>query len=300
MKLIVIAGPTATGKSKVALRTAEMVGGEIINVDSIQVYRYFDLGSAKPAIEERKRAPHHLIDFLEPDEPFTMWHFKEAAQKIIPEILSRGKVPIIAGGTGLYIKAALENLDGGPSPDPMLREELEETMKSEGPGAMFDRLAALSPEAVKNTHPNDHRRILRGLERALLPGKPEAEKPLYDYSFFVLSGPREVIYQRINERVEKTFDEGWIDETKAILAKGFNANLKPFQSLGYKQIVEYLEGGGAMDGLIDKVKRETRRYAKRQITWFKAVKGAVWIDSVSSNSSEEKAAEYISEFVPVK
>lgn len=296
-KLLVIAGPTGAGKSEAAVKVAEKIGGEIINADSIQVYRHFNIGSAKVSRELQKRAPHHLIDICEPDENFTMWDFKEAAQKLFTEISSRGNVPILCGGAGLYIKAAIENLDGGPTPDPELREELRGEMESEGPASMHERLVKIDPDAAAKTHPNDRRRILRALETALLPKKEtESPPPAYRNIFFVLCGPREKLYEKINARVEKMLKAGWVEETKSILDKGFDDGLKPFQSLGYRQIALHLGGELGADELAETIKKETRNYAKRQITWFGSVKGSVWLDSVSSAEGTQEAAAFIARY----
>ncbi len=304
-KVLIIAGPTGAGKSETAVKVAEKIGGEIINADSIQVYRHFDIGSAKASMELQKRVPHHLIDIHEPDENFTMWDFKEAAQKLFTEISLRGNVPILCGGAGLYIKAAIENLDGGPMPDPELREELRGAMESEGLASMHERLVKIDPDVAAKTHPKDRHRILRALESALLPKRePEPpalthKTPAYENIYFVLCGPREKLYEKINARVEKMLEAGWVEETKSILAKGFDGGLKPFQSLGYRQIVQHLGvAGGELgaDELAETIKKETRNYAKRQITWFGSIKGSIWLDSVSSIDGSQEAAAFIAKY----
>jgi len=282
VKLLIIAGPTGSGKSELAVKAARLLDGEIISVDSMQVYRHFDIGTAKPATQMMEEVPHHLINITEPGERFTMWDFRVAAQKAIEEISSRNKKVLLVGGTGLYMKALLENLDGGAKPDPQLRAELTEELTTRGLPFLYEKLQTVNPEKAEKIHPNDKHRILRALESGFNPpAGSTAEKKRYEAAFFVLGGPRKLLYERINRRVIRMFEKGWIDETRSILSMGYDKNCKPFQSLGYKQIVDCLHGGLAENELVPLVQKETRRYAKRQITWFARVNGAVWADSIS-------------------
>ncbi len=299
IKVIVIGGPTSMGKSETAIKVAQRISGEIISADSVQVFRYFDIGSGKPDAETRNLAPHHLIDCLEPDKPFSLWDFKEAARKKISEIAGRGNVPILTGGTGLYIQATLEDLDGGTQADPELRASLRYNIENLGTDILYKWLIRLDPGRSAKIHPNDTHRIIRGIENALLPkqqSSANSNRYLYDASIYLLCGPREKIYERINRQVLNMLDRGWIKETADILATGFSQDCKPFQSVGYKQIVEFLESGnGDMDTLIEEIRKQTRRYAKRQITWFNSVKEAIYINSASGNLTTDDVADFITE-----
>ena len=296
-KIVVIAGPTGVGKSEIAVKVAEQISGEIISADSVQIYRYFDIGSGKPGKEFRDRVPHHLLDILEPDAEYSLWNFREDAQRIISEIFARGNVPILTGGTGLYIRATLEGLEGGVAKSPELRDSLLQNMEEEGTEALYHWLIRLDPKRAAKIHPNDTHRIIRGIENALLP-KPEngdnIQASLYDTAYFVLSGAREKVYGKINRRVEEMISRGWIEETASILNRGYSKECKPFLSVGYKQIVRHLEENIPINELISAIQQETRRYAKRQITWFNQSKGAIWIDNVSSMSNSEGITNYIS------
>jgi tRNA dimethylallyltransferase len=280
IKLVIIAGPTAAGKSDAALKTALALNGEIINADSIQTYRHFDVGSGKPSREMRAMVPHHLVDILSPDEHFSFWDYNLAARQAISDVSSRGKLPIICGGTGLYIKAVMENLDGGVKGDEQLRAELVKLSKDE----LYARLKALDPATAKKIHPNDTYRVLRGVENAMLPlpKKIPQKKQIYDAEYFVLTAPKSVIYEKIGTRVEKMFEAGWIDEVGGILDLGFSVDCKPFKSVGYRQIVRHLAGDIPRENLAEEVKKSTRNYAKRQMTWFSAVKGAVTLDATAA------------------
>jgi tRNA dimethylallyltransferase len=298
IRLIVIAGPTGVGKSETAVRVAEDLSGEVVSADSVQLYRHFDIGSGKPSPDFRKRVPHHLIDFIAPDIPFSLWDFREEAQKIIADIADRGKVPILTGGTGLYIKAVLENLKGGVAADPEMRRSLLGTLKEEGPDAMYQWLIRLDSRKAAGIHPNDTHRIIRGIENAILP-QPDRKVDAthcYKTDFFILNGPREKVYERIDKRVTIMLSRGWIDETKNALALGFGKGCKPFQSVGYRQIVEYLDEELPMERLTAEIQRETRRYAKRQITWLNPTKNGIWLDSVTQENGPEKNAPFIAEY----
>lgn len=289
-RLLVIAGPTAGGKSKTALRVAEFLDGEIINADSVQVYRYFDIGSAKPSEGERRAVPHHCIDIAEPDEPFSMAEFRDHAGRAAADIASRGKTPIVCGGSGLYIKALLEGLSGGTEADPELRREL---LQQETP-ALYERLRKLDPARAGLLHPNDRHRVIRGLENALLRPKGAPPEPKYDFDFFVLAPPRSIMYRMIEERVDTMLANGMVEETQSILDRGFQETCKPFQSVGYRQAVQYLRGGLPRALLAAAIKQATRNYAKRQVTWFSRVGGAVWLNPVSPAS--EDAARIMAEY----
>ena len=282
VKLLVIAGPTGSGKSALAMEAASLLDSEIISVDSMQLYRHFDIGTAKPTQQMMAEVPHHLIDIVEPSERFTMFDFRLAAQKAIAEIVAKNKTPILVGGTGLYLKTLLENLDGGAKPDQQLRAELEDELATKGLPFVYEKLQRINPQKAEKLHPNDKHRIMRALESSFsATDGPEIKSKQYDATIFVLSGERKLLYERINRRVVDMFAKGWIDETRSILSMGYDKNSKPFQSLGYRQIISFLDGKLGDNELVRKVQQETRRYAKRQITWFARVNSAIWLNSLS-------------------
>lgn len=289
-RLLIIGGPTGAGKSAIAARVAQLVDGEIVSADSVQAYRHCDIGSAKPDAEMRRAVPHHLIDVVEPDQPFTLADFRAAAAVAIDGIVARGKAPIVCGGTGLYIKALLEGLHGGAQSDPELRRELLETPLP----VLYARLGKLDPARAAALHPNDRHRIVRGIENALLPQKdgPPAP-PAYDFVFFIITAPRGIIYQRIEDRVDAMLARGLLDETKALLAR-YAADCKPLMSVGYRQAVQHLRG--ELDGaaLAAEIKKATRHYAKRQITWFSSVHGGIWVnaDALGTGGAAAFIADY--------
>ena len=297
VKLLVIAGPTGSGKSELAIKVARLLDGEIISVDSMQLYRHFDIGTAKPTQKMLLEIPHHLINIMEPDGRFTMWDFRLAAQKAIAEISARNKTPILVGGTGLYLKTLLENLDGGAKPDRQLRAELEEELTTKGLPFLYEKLKSIDPQKAEKLHPNDRHRIMRALESSFAPSDSSAiETVPYDATIFVTGGDRKLLYERINQRVADMFAKGWIDETRSILSMGYDKNCKPFQSLGYRQIISFLDGKLAEEELVPLVQQETRRYAKRQITWFARVNGAIWTDSISKRGDSDLAAFMVKRF----
>lgn len=276
-RLLVIAGPTAAGKSRAALHAARLLDGEIVNADSVQVYRHFDVGSAKPSAEEMRAVRHHCVDIAEPDEPFTMADFRDHARRAVADIASRGKTPIVCGGSGLYIKALLEGLSGGAAPDADLRRSLLSRDLPE----LHAQLRALDPARAAQLHPNDRHRIIRGIENALLPPKGEVPEKEFDYDFFVLSAPRGIMYRNVEERVDAMLARGMVDEVRGLLARGHDSRSKPFQSVGYRQVALFLEGALSESGLPEAMKRATRNYAKRQITWFSRVPGGIWLNAAS-------------------
>lgn len=289
-RLLIIGGPTGAGKSAIAVEAARLLGGEIVSADSVQVYRHCDIGSAKPDAAMRRAVPHHLIDVVEPDQPFTLADFRDAAANAINDIAARGKTPIICGGTGLYIKALLEGLHGGAQSDPAMREELLQMPLPQ----LYARLQTVDPARAAALHPNDRHRILRGVENALLPkNDPPPAPPAYDFVFFIITAPRGIIYQRIEERVDAMLAHGLVDETKALLAR-YTADCKPLLSVGYRQAALHLRGALDAAALPGEIKKATRHYAKRQITWFSAVRGGIWInaDALKTGGAAACIADY--------
>lgn len=275
--LIVIAGPTAVGKSEIAVELALRLNGEIISADSVQLYKHFQIGTAKLTPEEQRGVPHHLLDILEPDDNFSVADFQKLARQKIEDIHGRGKLPFLVGGTGLYIQAVI---DPYHFPEMKGQEEIRRKLRTiweEGKGAeLYRRLQEVDPAAAARIHPNDFRRISRALEVFYLTGKPissYAQKKntttSYRLAMAGLIRSRAELYKRIEKRVDQMFAQGLVQEVQSLLAKGYDPRLKPFQSLGYKQVVKYLSGVYDLNTAIQETKKATRNYAKRQLTWFR-------------------------------
>jgi len=274
-RLIVLSGPTASGKSALALALAREFPVEIVNADSLQVYRHFDIGTAKPTVEERGEVPHHLIDVADPDEKYDAGRYVRDAERAIAEIRSRGKVPMLVGGTGMYIRALLRGLDPLPS-DPRVREALSRRWEAEGGSALHAELARIDPETSARVHPADRLRVLRALEIAAVAGIPPSRAraawssagPGRGRLFLALRPDRETLYRGIDARTEEMFRRGLLEEVGGLLARGFDRSLKPMMALGYRHAAAYLLDGVPLSETIAAVKRDTRRYAKRQGTWL--------------------------------
>ena len=281
-KLVVILGPTATGKSNLAIQIAKHLNGEIISGDSMLVYQGMNIGTAKPSREELQEVPHHLVDILPPDASFNVVDFVTAAQKLITEINARGHLPIIAGGTGLYIKALLEGYSfTAVDENTELRAQLEKEAEEVGPEALYQKLVELDPEAAKIIHPNNVRRVIRALEAASLGGHVSQEKTsedisLYDAKVFGLTMERDFLYERINKRVDAMLALGLEEEVKNLLAKGISPDSQSMQAIGYRQMVWYLKEGMEKELAIEKLKQATRNFAKRQLTWYKKMPYVNW------------------------
>ena len=282
--VLVICGPTGIGKTTAAIAAAEAFGGEIISADSMQVYRYMDIGTAKPTIEERACAPHHLIDVVDPDEEFDAAHFSRVAREIAVAIDRRGAVPIVAGGTGLYIKAMLYGLFRAEPPDPLTRQRLRQEAAEDGPEALHRCLAAIDAQAAGRIHPHDMFRIIRALETAAATGESITEHHrrhgFRESPFRVmkigLEMDRQSLYGRIDRRVDAMIDAGLLDEVRGLLSRGYGEDLKSMQSLGYRHMVDFTAGRLTWEEAVRTLKRDTRRFAKRQLTWFRADKEIVW------------------------
>lgn len=286
----IITGPTAVGKTSLTIRLAKELNGEIINADSVQIYRGLDIGSAKPSIEERAEAPHHLVDILDPDEPFSVADFLRHAGRIAKDIISRGKTVIVSGGTGLYIKAFLNGLSPCPGRDAAIRRQLEEHRKKTGTEDFFRILEKVDPAAARRIHPNDRYRVIRALEVYYTTGENISswweKQPVDIFSTgtlpdreiikIALMRPRQDLYRRIEARVEDMMQKGFKEEVKGLLKKGYHPGVKPLQSLGYSQMIRHLSGRISLDQAVMEIKKETRRYAKRQLTWFRAIPGIRW------------------------
>ncbi len=282
--VIVLCGPTAAGKTTVGIRLARELDGEIVSADALQVYRRMDIGTAKPTAAERALVPHHLIDVVEPDQPFDAARYVALARPAVEDILRRGKVPLVVGGTGLYIRALLHGLFPAPAVDPTVRVRLAAELTARGVEAMHARLAQCDPEAARRLHPRDSARILRALEVFAATGRPIsalqrahrfADSP-YVSRILGLRLERSVLYARIDRRVEEMLAAGLEEEVRGLLAAGFSPALKAMQALGYRHIAAWLEGSLSREEAVRTMKRDTRRYAKRQMTWFRATPGIRW------------------------
>ena len=281
-KVVVILGPTATGKSHCAIEVAKRFNGEIISGDSMLVYKSMNIGTAKPTAEELIAVPHHLVDILPPEASFNVVDFVENAKRLITEINSRGKLPIIAGGTGLYIKALLEDYSfNSVNEDTELRHKLEQEAAELGAEALHQRLAELDSEAAERIHPNNVRRVVRALESALSGdtiNQQVAEERPYDALVFGLNMERSALYERINRRVDLMLDAGLEQEVRQLLEQGVLPECQSMQSIGYRQMVWYINGSMSYEDAVDKLKQATRNFAKRQITWYKKMPYIHWID----------------------
>jgi tRNA dimethylallyltransferase len=285
--VLAILGPTATGKSALGMAVAEALGGEIVNADSLQAYRGLDIGTAKPSREDRARVPHHLIDILDPHERYSAGEFARRAREAIAEIQARGRVAIVVGGSGLYLRALFEGISPLPPSDPETRRALLERLETEGLGALREELARVDPETAARLTAGDTQRILRALEVALVSGKPLStwlsEQPFGTQRIagvrVGLTLPRSILYDRIAGRVAGMMEAGWEDEVAGLLRQGLSPSLPAFQAIGYRQLVRYLEGNGSLEQAVAEIVQETRRFAKRQETWFRKEPEVTWFSA---------------------
>ncbi len=291
-KVIVICGPTASGKTSLGIKLANRINGEIISCDSMQIYKDMDIGTAKPTLEERKAAKHYLVDFVSPDKRYSVADYKKDAEEVIDKIISEGKTPIIVGGTGLYLNSLVYGIEyPNIETDLKYREELEKKVLVEGLEKVYDEAEKIDPEAIKKISKNDKKRILRILEIYHATGKTKTEMEIeskkkgvkYDYKIFVLNMEREKLYDRINKRVDIMIENGLEEEVRKLIEK-YTKFPTAMQGLGYKEIIEYFDNKITRDEAIEKIKMESRRYAKRQITWFKSYKNAIWLDAENENN----------------
>ncbi|MGL4989840.1 MAG: tRNA (adenosine(37)-N6)-dimethylallyltransferase MiaA [Sarcina sp.] len=294
-KLLVIAGPTAVGKTKISIDLAKKINGEIISTDSMQIYKYMDIGSAKVSEHEMDGIKHYLIDFLDPKNEFSVSEFKDLALKAIDEIRSRGKMPILVGGTGLYINSIICSMNFAQSQkDDSYRETLESLAKEKGSIYVHELLKECDIKSYKSIHPNNVKRVIRALEVFKSTGIPFSEYRSddmytcdYDLYYYVLNMNRDTLYQRINKRVDIMIENGLIDEVKKLKDMGLIKDMQSMKGIGYKEILMYLENEITLDEAIDAVKQGSRNYAKRQITWFKKDPRAKFIDKDISKNEDE-------------
>ena len=294
--IICIAGPTASGKTALSIALAKELGGEIVSCDSMQVYKRMDIGTAKPTAEEMEDIPHHMLSVAEPWEDFSVGKYCDMAAPIVDDILSRGKPAIIVGGTGLYMDALIRGNDFAPVPSTGCREALEKLAATQGIEAVIEKLRAVDPESAARLHPSDQKRIIRAMEVYLETGETITEHnrktqllpPRYDPIWFALEdADRSTLYDRIDRRVETMLQMGLLDEIRALLAEGIPENCTAMQAIGYKEFVDALQGRSSMETAVSLVQQSSRKYAKRQLTWFRRNKAIHWLRREAGESGAQ-------------
>ncbi|WP_061994745.1 tRNA (adenosine(37)-N6)-dimethylallyltransferase MiaA [Clostridium sp. ATCC 25772] len=294
--LLIIAGPTAVGKTEISIKIAKEINGEIISCDSMQIYKDMDIGSAKISKDEMDGVRHYLIDIIEPNEEFSVAAFKENAENIIEDIYKREKVPMVVGGTGLYINSLIFNYSfGDTSKDEEYRKELEKVANEKGKDYVHNMLKDIDIESYKKLYPNDLKRVIRALEVYKVTGKTMSkylsEQKIYDIPYnvhyYVLNMNRENLYERINKRVDIMMEKGLLNEVKELKDKGYTKDMQSMKGIGYKELLLYLDGEISLECAVDMIKQFSRNYAKRQLTWFRKDKRVVWIDKDNFTNDEE-------------
>lgn len=309
LPLVILTGPTAVGKTELSVELAERIGGEIISADSMQVYRGMDIGSAKITKEEMRSVPHFLIDEFEPEEEFHVVRFQEYAKRYIREIHSRGHIPILAGGTGFYIQAVLYDIDFTENgEDALYRRQLQETADTEGPHRLHEMLREADPAAAEAIHENNVKRVIRALEFYRTTGKKisehneeERRKPSpYCFAYFVLDDARERLYRRIDQRVDQMMERGLLDEVRALQQRGCTRDMVSMQGLGYKEMLDYLSGSVSLEEAVRVLKRDTRHFAKRQLTWFRRERDVIWVDKRAFDGDRARILDYMEDVLRAK
>lgn len=304
--LIILTGPTAVGKTRASIGLAKAIGGEIISADSMQVYRHMDIGSAKITKEEMADVPHYLIDVLEPEEEFHVVRFQQMAKAAMADIYSRGKIPIIVGGTGFYIQALLYDIDFTENEgDSVYREKLEALAKEKGAAYLHGQLAMVDPKSAEEIHANNIKRVIRALEFYHQTGQKisehnererQKESP-YQFCYFVLNDRRECLYERIDQRVDQMIRNGLVQEVQTLKERGCTKQMVSMQGLGYKEIFSYLEGDCSLEEAVYIIKRDTRHFAKRQLTWFKRERDVIWVQKDELNYDDKKLLQSLLESI---
>lgn len=301
--IIVVAGPTASGKTELAIDIANDIDGEIVNADSMQIYKYMDVGTAKPTPKEREKAVHHMIDFLKPHEEFSVADYTEKAHNVIADIYSRGKIPVMSGGTGLYINSVVDDVTFGEmDSDNALREELRQVAEEKGSQYLLEMLAEFDEISASRLHPNNVRRIIRAIEFYNVTGKPISQHQeetkhthsRYNPLMLCIKWDRDVLYDRINRRVDIMINAGLIEEVKRLMDMGCTKDMNSMKGIGYKEVMDYIEGKASLEETIEIIKQSSRRYAKRQLTWFRRDKR---IHYLNSKKPFEEAKILIDEFL---
>ncbi len=294
--VIVILGPTASGKTKLSIELAKDIDGEIVSADSMQIYKYMDIGTAKPTEEEKQGIKHHLIDEITPDEEFSVARFQQLAVKYIDDIINRGKIPIVCGGTGLYIDSLIYNIEFGDTIcDWEFRERLRKEALEKGNEYLHNKLKEIDPEAAEKIHMNNVKRVIRAIEVytythktiSMLQKESRNNPSKYKFYVFGLSMGREKLYERINQRVDRMIEKGLVQEVKKLMEMGYDKSTIAMQGIGYKEILSYLRGEISFDEAVYLLKRNTRRYAKRQFTWFNRMKDVHWINLDETHDLQE-------------
>lgn len=302
--LIILTGPTAVGKTELSIALAQKIGGSVISADSMQVYRRMDIGSAKIRKEEMQGIPHYLVDILEPDEEFHVVRFQEYARRCMKEIQAEGRLPIVAGGTGFYIQALLYDIEFRDEPeDKGYRSWLEQTAREQGVHVLHEMLAEADPESAEAIHENNVKRVIRALEFYHLSGKKISEhneeerrrESPYRFCYFVLNDDREKLYRRIDLRVDRMVEEGLVEEVRSLKQMGYNRHMVSMQGLGYKEILDYLERDCTLEEAIYRIKRDTRHFAKRQLTWFRREREVTWIQKQDFDCDNDKILTFMTE-----
>lgn len=300
--LVVLTGPTAVGKTKLSIALAKAINGEILSADSMQVYKHMDIGSAKIRPEEMQGVPHHLIDILEPWDEFNVVVFQKRCLECMEQIYANGHIPILVGGTGFYIQAVLRGIDFTENEENTeYREKLERIAREQGPEILHEQLKKVDPVSAENIHANNVKRTIRALEYYELTGEPisahnEREKERvspYNFSYFVLTDDREKLYARIEARIDEMLSEGLVDEVKHLKEMGCHREMVSMQGLGYKEILDYLDGNNSLEEAVYTLKRDTRHFAKRQLTWFRREQDVTWIDKGQFDYDEEKILQFM-------
>ena len=300
--LIVLTGPTAIGKTSLSISLAKAVNGEIISADSMQVYKHMDIGSAKIRPEEMKGVPHYLVDVLEPEEEFHIVKFQQMAKAAMEEIYGKGKIPILVGGTGFYIQAVTRDIDFTEAKqEDAYRSELEALAEEKGAEYLHEMLQKVDPASAESIHAHNVKRVIRALEFYHQNGTPisahneeqKAQESPYNLAYFVLNGPREILYDRIDRRVDQMLEEGLVKEVENLKEMGCHRGMVSMQGLGYKEILACLEGEYPLEEAVRILKRDTRHFAKRQLTWFRREKDVIWVNKEEFNWNEDSILEYM-------
>lgn len=296
--LIILTGPTAVGKTALSIELAKAVNGEMISADSMQVYRMLDIGTAKIKPEEMEGIRHYLIDVLEPTEDFNVFHFQQMAKAALEEIYAKGKIPIVVGGTGFYIQALLYDITFEETEESPYRKKLEQYAKINGAHALHEQLKDIDPVSYQEIHENNVKRVIRALEFYHDTGYPisthnalerEKESP-YNFAYFVLNDDRQKLYNRIEYRIDQMLEDGLVKEVQSALAYGCTKEMVSMQGLGYKEIIPYLEGNCSLEDAVYILKRDTRHFAKRQLTWFRRERDVIWVDKTEQTTTEDQLA----------
>ena len=300
--MVILTGPTAVGKSALSIALAKALDTGIISADSMQVYKHMDIGSAKITPEEMQGVPHALIDVYEPDEPFHVVQFQHDAKAAMEQLWDKGQLPLIVGGTGFYIQALLYDVDfSEEDADLKLRQKYAQLAQSEGAEALHAQLAQVDPQAAGQIHANNIKRVIRALEFYEKTGTPisahnaaeRAKQSPYGFAYFVLTDRREDLYERIDARVDAMMEQGLLDEVKKLRDMGYTRDLVSMQGLGYKELLAYLDGECSLDEAVYMIKRDTRHFAKRQLTWFRRERDVIWVDKPAFDYDEDKILSYM-------